>query len=87
MRALNEAAIQVPQDCSIVGFDNIVFGQYSTPSLTTVSQPAFQMGELGAKILLESLEGKGTRRHREVIFQPTLVVRESSTPPNSERVE
>ena len=51
MRALNENNINVPEDISIIGFDDIDDANYTSPPLTTMHTPAFHMGQYGAMIL------------------------------------
>ena len=55
MRALHDSGIQVPNDVSIIGFNNIDAGSFTTPPLTTIYAPAKEMGEVGARLLCESL--------------------------------
>src|ERR1700716_1933908 len=57
IRAFQEAGLRVPQDISVVGFDDIQGAAYSNPTLTTVPQPLSDMGRLAAQILLERIEG------------------------------
>jgi len=80
MRALQEAGLRVPADSSVVGFNGIVFCEYCTPKLTTIAQPSFQMGRQGAQMLLEMIGGTSGETGRQVIFQPQLIVRESTGP-------
>ena len=80
LKALHEHGLSVPGDCAVVGFDNIEYCQYSVPTLTSVSQPSFQMGYAAGKQLLARLEGKLDPEKRSTVFAPTLVVRESSGP-------
>ena len=77
LSALRQFGIQVPQDISIVGFDNNYITALVTPPLTTVSQPAYQMGEVAAQLLLEHLDGEEDRPARTVILPTKLIVRES----------
>jgi LacI family transcriptional regulator len=77
MRAFQEAGYHVPQDISIIGFDDIPWAEFQYPSLTTVRQPLQHMGEIALQTLLERLEGRETYR-REIAIQPELVVREST---------
>jgi DNA-binding LacI/PurR family transcriptional regulator len=79
-KALHELGLSVPRDCSVVGFDDIEYCQYSVPTLTSVSQPSFQMGYEVGKNLLALLAGKPDQEKRSVIFEPKLVVRESTSP-------
>ena len=78
MRGIYEKGLKIPSDCSVIGFDNIPYCQFSCPKLTTIAQPAVQMGEQGAKLLLELLNGKDGASNKRIVFQPNLVLREST---------
>jgi DNA-binding LacI/PurR family transcriptional regulator len=62
IRALREADLRVPQDISVVGFDDIQSGAYQNPGLTTVRQPLQEMGRTAAKVLLQYIRRPGTER-------------------------
>ncbi len=78
IRALKDAGLSVPGDVSVVGFDDILSAAYSTPSLTTVRQPLFEMGKRGAEILLERITDREKEYPAEIVMAPELVVREST---------
>ncbi len=79
MRAFLDAGLRVPEDVSVVGFDDILSAAFQNPSLTTVRQPLRQMGETASEILLERLAGKNS--HPDfVTVEPELVVRASTGP-------
>jgi LacI family transcriptional regulator, xylobiose transport system transcriptional regulator len=79
LRAAREMGLHVPEDVSVVGFDDIPLAAWSTPSLTTVRQPLSEMAAVAVRTLLESAEsGPLTRR---VELATDLVVRESTTGP------
>jgi DNA-binding LacI/PurR family transcriptional regulator len=81
MRAIAEAGLRVPDDISVVGFDDILSAAYCTPSLTTVRQPLIEMGKTGARILLERIANPGkSELAAEILIEPELVVRESTGP-------
>ena len=80
IRALKDSGLSVPGDVSVVGFDDIQSAAYSTPSLTTVRQRLFEMGQRGAQILLERIADKEKPYPAEVVMAPELIVRESSGP-------
>ncbi len=80
IRAIRDAGLDVPGDISVVGFDDITSAAFSTPSLTTVHQPLFEMGQKGAQLLLEQIASKEPPTSNEVLMAPTLVVRESTGP-------
>jgi len=84
MRAFQEAGLSVPDDVSVVGFDDIQSAAYMNPPLTTVRQPLQQMGKIAAHTLLDRIE-KRTKYIPEVTIEPELVVRRSTTPPRDRR--
>ena len=75
--AFHEAGLRVPEDVSVVGFDDIQTAAYVTPPLTTVRQPLLKMGELAARTLLDQIEGR-TDYVPEIMIEPELVVRRST---------
>ncbi len=80
MRAFLDAGLRVPEDVSIVGFDDILSAAFQNPSLTTVRQPLLELGETAGKILLQRVAG--TNSHPDfVTVEPELVVRASTGPP------
>ena len=77
LKHLAALGLRVPEDVSLVGFDNLRFTEHLSPPLTTVDQPKAEMGRRAVEILLERIElGLGGEARREV-FQPHLIVRES----------
>jgi DNA-binding LacI/PurR family transcriptional regulator len=80
LRALHESGRRIPQDVSVVGFDDIPEAPYFTPPLTTVRQDFDEMGRRGLRLLLDTIAAPGgPPAHHEVV--PELVVRASSAPP------
>jgi len=69
--------LRVPEDVSVVGFDDIPGASYSRPSLTTVRQPMQEMGQLAARTLLDQIE-KRTSYVPEIAVEPKLIVRQST---------
>ncbi|HXW57317.1 MAG TPA: LacI family DNA-binding transcriptional regulator [Candidatus Cybelea sp.] len=80
VRALHEAGFRVPEDISVVGFDDIQSAAYLNPALTTVRQPLKKMGELAARTLLDRIEERA-KYVPEITVEPELVVRKSTAPP------
>ena len=76
MRALRQAGLRVPQDVSVIGFDDIESAGYLTPSLTTLRQPLEQMGELAAEHLI-GIINDGQQPLSEVLVDAELIERES----------
>jgi DNA-binding LacI/PurR family transcriptional regulator len=77
IRALKEEGLRVPQDVSVMGFDDIPGAAFHMPSLTTVRQPLARMGEVAAQSLLERIEDN-KEFPAEIAVEPELVVREST---------
>ncbi len=77
IRAFQEAGLRVPEDISVVGFDDIQIAVHNNPSLTTVRQPLQKMGELAARLLLNRIESRG-EFVPEIAVEPELVVRNST---------
>jgi LacI family transcriptional regulator len=79
MQALKDARRRIPEDVSVVGFDDIQSAAFQTPALTTVRQPLRKMGELAAESVIRRIaKGPQPARARAVVVQPELVVRAST---------
>src|SRR5215831_7242092 len=76
VRSLRDAGLRVPEDVSVVGFDDVNSAAYQNPSLTTIRQPLQKMAYIAAQTLLDRLNGKHIPR--EILVQPELVIREST---------
>ena len=85
IRAIKETGMRVPEDISVVGFDDIREAAFHLPSLTTVRQPLHKIGALAAQTLIDRIEGKNGHQ-AEILVDPELVIRESTGPaPRSDR--
>jgi LacI family transcriptional regulator len=80
LQEMTRNRIRVPEDISIVGYDDIDFAAAAAVPLTSVRQPRAQLGHTAARLLLEEAADDGTHQHRQVIFEPELVVRQSTQP-------
>jgi len=79
IRALRDANLSVPEDVSVVGFDDISAAAYHNPSLTTIRQPLHDMGQSAARILLQRIQGFKDYP-KECAVPPELIIRESTAP-------
>jgi len=80
LRVLKTLGLKVPDDIALVGFSNSSFGELITPGLTTVKQPAFEMGQAATELLIKLIESKrAVTEFEKVTLQTELIVRESST--------
>ena len=83
-RGLSEAGLKVPQDCSVVGFDDVLPAAVATPAITTIRQPLKEMGLLASEWTLDAINGREQQRQRTVQLYkapPELVVRSSTSNP------
>ncbi|MHB1593367.1 MAG: LacI family DNA-binding transcriptional regulator [Streptosporangiaceae bacterium] len=78
MQAMTARRIAVPEDIAMVGYDDIEFAAAAAVPLTSVRQPRHQLGRTAARLLLDEAAGEADHRHRQVVFEPELVVRRSS---------
>lgn len=81
IRALSKAGIRVPEQCSVIGFDDIASAALYTPALTTVRQPMESMGTTAVNIIVEGINSLLEKREVGVVHRriaPELVVREST---------
>ena len=77
IKGARETGLQLPEDLSIVGFDDMQTASYMVPALTTIRQPAYQMGRRAAELLLQLMETPA--RPVQDMMETTLVIRESTT--------
>jgi len=84
MRALGAHGLRVPEDVSVVGFDDIRFARYTSPALTTVAQPKNALGREAMAMLIELLADPEVPPRKRVL-SADLVVRGSTAPPSPRR--
>ena len=82
MWAFREAGLRIPEDISVVGFDDIPAAAFASPGLTTVRQPLERMGQIAAKTVIDQIEGR-TEDVQEIVVEPEFVVRGSTGPARS----
>jgi LacI family transcriptional regulator len=82
MMAIKEKGLRIPQDIAIVGFSNWFFGELMEPSLTSIDQPGFEMGQEAARILIRQIDMKvkdlGEPIQETKVLKTKLIIRESS---------
>ena len=80
LAALNERHRRIPEEVGIVGFDEMQWSALSAISLTTVTQPVYEIGSTAAQRLFQRLQNPGAFTRQEIVLAPTLRVRDSSRP-------
>jgi len=78
MRTLRENKVKVPEQVSVLGYDDIEFAASAAVPLSSISQPAYQMGVTAADLLLNECEEAEKHEHQQIRFQPQLVERAST---------
>nr|WP_239587600.1 substrate-binding domain-containing protein [Bacillus pakistanensis] len=77
MRAVVENGMRIPEDIAFIGVDNIEMSQYSSPPLTTIDIPKYEIGEMAAKVMIDQVEEKITLPIKTIVPYK-LIVREST---------
>jgi len=86
LQALTEAGVSVPDEISVVGFDNIPLTRRVIPALTTVSQPTENQGQLASEFLLGRIEQpEQDVQSRNLVLECTLIARGSTAPPRGKK--
>jgi LacI family transcriptional regulator len=80
MKAIKEHGMKIPRDFGIIGFANELFGEHTTPSLSTIDQQTVLMGKEAFRLLLEMVEQKDTTIavKQKIVLEPIPIFRESS---------
>lgn len=78
MLAIKERGLRMPQDIGLVGFNNDPVTQLVTPAISSVDQPAFEIGKIAARLFIETVHNKEDMSQVEEVLKPKLYIRESS---------
>jgi len=78
LRTLNRRGVSVPDDMAVIGYDDVEFASELSTPLSSVAQPRYALGRTAAELLLAEASEHGGHVHRQVRYQPELVVRASS---------
>ena len=79
LECISDIGLKVPDDVSILGFDDITFASLPGIELTTIKVPKYDMGYISAKILIDEIEGK-RKSIKQVVLKPELVIRKTTKP-------
>ena len=80
MRSLLAAGVKIPEEISIIGYDDIEFALTAPVPLSSIIQPAYQLGYTATQLLLSECESIETHAHQDVRFQPEIIARASTGP-------
>jgi LacI family transcriptional regulator len=79
MRAIKEHKLRIPEDIALIGFSNEPITMITEPTLTTIHQPSFEMGQIACKLLIEEIGAKKKRKPAQTIILKTTLHKRSST--------
>jgi LacI family repressor for deo operon, udp, cdd, tsx, nupC, and nupG len=86
LSALQQRGFSVPDEMSVAGFDDLRFGAFASPPLTTVHIPTVELGEAAMRLMLDSLlQSEDLQPSREVILPHRLIVRQSTAAPRKRK--
>ncbi|GAB6189276.1 LacI family DNA-binding transcriptional regulator [Marinitoga arctica] len=77
MKAIYESGYVIPEDISILGFDDDKYSKYLYPSLTTIRQPRDDMGKIAAQLIIDRITGKGSKVKRKILLPTEIIERNS----------
>jgi LacI family transcriptional regulator len=80
--AIRDTGLRCPEDISVMGFDDLDFAEIINPSLSSVSQPGYQLGTTAARLLLDRVEGD-TAPAKHLVLETSLKIRDSVAPPRA----
>jgi LacI family transcriptional regulator len=78
MYALARAGVAVPKDVALIGYDDIDLAPMLAIPLTTIRQPKYRLGYTAAALLLDEIAEKAGHRHQRIVFEPELIIRDST---------
>jgi LacI family transcriptional regulator len=81
LQTLREQRVRIPEDLSLVGYDDMEWWTLTQPPLTTVGQPVYDLGREAMRLLLAQIGRDKARRPQRVVLKPELILRDSCGPP------
>jgi Transcriptional regulators len=78
IRAIKESGLKVPDDISIIGFDDIAVSSFMEMPLTTVLQPKFEIGRISSELLVNRINDKGSKFTQTIVLKPELIIRSTT---------
>ena len=80
MKAIHDYGLRIPDDISVVGYDDVEVAAFVVPPLTTIAVPKYEMGKRAAELMLNLLSGEEAPEPKTIVLSVELIVRESSGP-------
>ena len=82
MKGLLDQGVRIPEQISLIGYDDITFAPSAAIPLTSIAQPAYQLGVASAELIISECEEGDAHAHQQIRFQPKLVIRASTSKPS-----
>jgi len=76
LKALKELRLEIPDQVSVIGFDELSASEFLNPPLTTIAQPAYEFGRIGIELLIKKIKNQEIE-NKTIILEPELIIRES----------
>ena len=76
-KTIHEENLSIPDDISIIAFDDIDFAKYLQAPLTVIRQPENMMGEAAVKLLFEDINNSSSNHKKRIVLKPELIIRDS----------
>ena len=80
MRGMIKHGMSIPKDFALVGYDDVEFASVLSTPLTSIRQPKYELGCAAAELLIDEAHNPTSHQHKHIVYQPELIVRESSCP-------
>ncbi|MGI5170157.1 LacI family DNA-binding transcriptional regulator [Spirillospora sp. CA-253888] len=80
LRVLLQQGVRVPDRVMLIGYDDIEYTLAAAIPLSSIRQPTYQLGRIAAELLLDECDHPETHAHQQIMFQPELMIRESTSP-------
>lgn len=81
-KAIRDIRIDIPNQVSLVGFDDFLLSAYLTPPITVIDRPMSDMGKIAAELLISRIENDDKSAVREIVLPTELKIRQSCVAPN-----
>ncbi len=78
MQSIKKHGLRIPDDIGLIGFNNEPITNLLSPSISTIDQPAFEMGKTAARLFIEMMNNDSTASSDNIVLKPKLIVREST---------
>ena len=83
VRAVFDNGLKVPEDISIIGYDDMEFGKYTIPRLTSIHYPVIKVAKASSELILSRIRKDDLEEFQKIVIEPKLIIRESTAKPKN----